>query len=81
MQIARRFNVIRGSKNYSSPSTQTSRRKTPSKATSTKRSPPLIALFEEAELPPRLTARLRKLDAEQLQIVEIVAAAIERGAL
>jgi len=44
-----------------------------------KRPPPLIALSEETPIPVSLLRRLRKLDAEQLQIVEIVAVAIERG--
>jgi hypothetical protein len=32
-------------------------------------------------IPERLLRRLRKVDPEQLQVVEIVAAAIERGAI
>ncbi len=46
-----------------------------------KRQPPLIALFEETPLPESLLRRLRKLDAEQLQIMELIADAIARGAL
>lgn len=42
---------------------------------------PLLARYAEQELPPRLLMRLTRLDAEQLQIVELVAAAMERGAL
>ena len=81
-QIARRrFTIIQGWKDSSRPSIRTSRQKTRSKATSTKPLPPLIALCEDRELPPRLIARLKRLDAEQLQIIEIVAAAIERGAI
>jgi hypothetical protein len=36
--------------------------------------------YEEKALPESLLRRLRKLDAEQLHIITIVAAAIERGA-
>ncbi len=42
---------------------------------------PLLALCAEKELPPKLLTRLTRLDAEQLQIVELIAAALERGAL
>ena len=42
---------------------------------------PLIALCEERPIPETLLRRLRRLDAEQLQVVELMAAAIERGAI
>lgn len=60
-------------------STRKSQQRTPSKATSTKPLPPLLALCEEKPLPPRLLGKLRALDPEQLQIVEIVVTAIARG--
>lgn len=61
-------------------STGKSRRKIRGAAMSLKPLPPLIALSVEV-IPIRLLDRLRKLDAEQLQIVEIVAIAIARGHL
>lgn len=48
--------------------------------TFSKPSPLSTARCDEKPLPAKLLARLRRLDAEQLQIIEIVAAAIERGA-
>ena len=43
---------------------------------------PLLALCDvERPIPERLLNRLKRLDDEQLQIVELVAAAMERGAL
>ena len=42
---------------------------------------PLIALCDERPLPESLLRRLRRLDAEQLQIIELIADAIARGAL
>lgn len=48
---------------------------------SAKPPPPLIALSEEKPLPDSLLRRLRRLDVEQLQIVELIADAIARGAL
>jgi len=57
------------------------RPKTRGAATSSKPSRPLIALCEEREIPERLLARLRRLDAEQLQIIEMIAVAISRGAV
>ena len=77
-RTARQFKVIQGSKHSSIPN---SRRTIPLKATSTRPLPPLLALYEDRELPPRLLARLKRLDAEQLQIIEVVTAAIERGAI
>lgn len=55
--------------------------KIPSAATSSRPSPPLIALSEGLEIPESLLRRLRRLDAEQLQIMEIIAIAFERGTL
>lgn len=46
-----------------------------------KLSPRSIEHSAERPLPPSLLARLRRLDAEQLQVVEIVVVAIERGAV
>lgn len=42
---------------------------------------PLLVLASGKEIPQRLQDHLERLDEEQLQIVELVAAAIERGAL
>lgn len=42
---------------------------------------PLIALSEENPVRESLLRRLRRLDAEQQQVVEIIADAIARGAL
>lgn len=52
---------------------------TPGKATSSKPLPPLLALSEGRET-DRLHRYLQRLDAEQIQIMEIVACAILRGA-
>lgn len=54
--------------------------KTHGAAMSSKPSPPLIALSED-QIPERLRRILRSLDGEQMQIVEVIAAAIARGAL
>jgi hypothetical protein len=43
--------------------------------------PPLIARCEEERIRERLARRLRQLDVEQIQIVEIVTIAIARGQL
>lgn len=77
-------NVIRFSKNvgdrYSKRSMLKCRPKTPGGETSSRPSLPLIALSEGA-IPERLLRILTTLDAEQQQIVEVIAAAIKRGAL
>lgn len=54
--------------------------KTPGKATSSK---PFTSSTGPSgvEIHARILQRLRRLDAEQLQLVDFVAAAIERGAL
>ena len=46
-----------------------------------KQPPPLIALSEERPIRPSLLLALRSLDAEQQQIMEIIAGAMARGAL
>lgn len=55
--------------------------KTPGEATSSKPSLPLIALCEDRPLPPRLLRFLKRLDDEQLQIMEVIVGAMLRGAL
>lgn len=42
---------------------------------------PLLALCDAPTIPDRLRRTLEKLDREQVRIVEIIATAIERGAL
>lgn len=74
---ARGWHIISG---HSQKPTASSPRRTRGKATSTKPLPPLLALSEEQALPPTLLKRLRKLDDDQLAIVELVVAAIQRGA-
>lgn len=74
------FRVIQGLKNYSHRSTLPRRPRIHGAATSSKPLPPLIALCEE-KIPERLLERLRHLDGEQLQIVEVVVMAIARGQL
>jgi hypothetical protein len=49
-------------------------------ATCSKRLPSSLAPSGDQTLPENLLRRLRRLDAEQLHIIMIVAAAIERGA-
>ncbi len=77
-------NVIRfsidGSRSSLEHSTRKRRRQTRGGATSSKPSLPLLALCEET-IPASLSRVLRTLDAEQLQIVEIIASAIARGQL
>lgn len=55
--------------------------KTRGVATSSRLLPPLIARCEEERIRERLARRLRQLDVEQIQIVEIVTIAIARGQL
>lgn len=75
-------NVIRFSINASRISSASSTRKrqrpTHGGAMSLRPLPPLLALCEET-IPANLSRVLRTLDAEQLQIVEIIASAIARG--
>lgn len=82
--MAQTSNVIHfsigGSRNSSARSTLKSPRKTRGAATSLKPLLPLIALCE-GKIPESLNSVLRTLDAEQLQIVEIIASAIARGQL
>lgn len=47
--------------------------------TSSKLSPSSTARSDVRTIPESLLRRLRRLDAEQLQIIEIMAAAFERG--
>lgn len=79
-QVANPGRVIR----FSNPCSKQPMLKCPLKtvgaATSSKRSPSSIAHCVGA-IPERLLLRLRKLDPEQLQIVEIVVVAIQRGAI
>lgn len=62
-------------------STLKRQRKIHGEATSTKLLPPLIARCDEERIRARLALRLRQLDVEQIQIVEIVTIAIARGNL
>lgn len=71
--------VIQFSTNWPEPLMLKCRLKTPGRAMSSKRSPPSIEPLDGQRM-ERLLSRLQKLDAEQLQIIEIVAAAILRGA-
>ena len=70
-----------GTQNFSTRSTPKRQPKIPGAAMCSKPLPPLIALCEERTIPASLNNVLRTLDAEQLQIVEIIAAAIARGQL
>ena len=74
-----RLRLIQGSKGSFNRWMPNFRRRIPSRVTFTKPLPPLLALCED-DVPPRLLARLRTLDREQMQIVEVVVAAIARGA-
>lgn len=76
-----RAKVLRFSNVSSTNSTPTRQQKTRGAATSSRRLPPLIALCEENLIRERLAMRLRQLDVEQIQIVEIIAIAIARGQL
>jgi hypothetical protein len=88
MQNDRQLKVVPLSRSESSGSIRCTRLKIRGEVTFTKhsrllqmRKQPLLALCDERELPPRLMNRLKRLDDEQLQIVELVAAAMERGVL
>src|SRR4051812_3608127 len=72
--------VLQFSKRCLPTSTKRHPLKIQSVATSSRPLPPLIAL-SEGRIPERLLRRLEKLDHEQLQIIEIVAVAIARGAM
>lgn len=61
-------------------SRETRRRKQRGVPTCSPRSLPLLELCNDRAVPERLLNRLKRLDPEQLQIVEIVAIAIARGA-
>jgi DNA-binding XRE family transcriptional regulator len=71
-------NLIRFSPPYSKPQMLKCQLKTPGAVTSSRPSPSSTGP-SVARIPERLMARLRTLDAEQLQVVEIVVVAIQRG--
>ena len=76
--MARR-KVIQFSSGRSTRSMLKCRLKIPGEEMFSRRSPPSIARYG-GQIPERLLSRLRRLDAEQLQVVEIVVVAISRGA-
>jgi len=73
-------NLIRFSPLYSKPPMLKCRLKTPGAETSSKPSPS-STVRSDGQIPERLMTRLRTLDAEQLQVVEIVVVAIQRGVI
>lgn len=88
MPDGRKLNVVPFSKNGSHGSMRCIPLKIRGEVTFTKPNPrsqtrtrPLLALCAEQELPQSLLMRLTRLDAEQLQIVELIAKAMERGVL
>jgi len=76
-----RISILQFSKISQPNSTPKRQRKIHGVATSSKPLPPLIARCEEDRIRERLALRLRQLDVEQIQIVEIVTIAIARGRL